>query len=83
MVGFLEASLKLLRLSPQHAAPPVPGQAAFSQGALEARALPGDRVMIERWGVRRSPVPLLPFPLVREESFRVLGCSGGSVRGRG
>ena len=41
--------------------------------------------MIERWGLPagRSPLPLLLSPLVREESFRVLGCSGGSGRGRG
>jgi hypothetical protein len=41
--------------------------------------------MIERWGLPggRSPVPLLLSPLVREESFRVLGCSGGLERGRG
>jgi hypothetical protein len=41
--------------------------------------------MIQRWGLPagRSPVPLLPSPLVREESFRVLGCSGGLERGRG
>ena len=41
--------------------------------------------MMGQWGLPpdRSPVPLLLFPLVREESFRVLGCSGGLERGRG
>jgi hypothetical protein len=45
----------------------------------------GVRVMIRRWGLPegRSQVPLLLSPLVREESFRVLGCSGGLERGRG
>jgi hypothetical protein len=41
--------------------------------------------MMERWGLPagRGPVPLLLSPLVREESFRVSGCSGGLERGRG
>lgn len=49
-----------------------------------AMMLPGVRVMIERWGLPgcRSPVPLLLSPLVQEEPFRVLGCSGGLMSGR-
>ena len=41
--------------------------------------------MMGPWGLpaARSPVPLLLSPPVREESFRVLGCSGGWGRGRG
>jgi len=60
-------------------------QASCDSLALEVWALPGVHVMIERWGLPggRSPVPLLVSPLVREESFRVLGCSGGLERGRG
>ena len=60
-------------------------QASCDWLALEVRALPGIRVMIERWGLPggRSPVPLLLSPLVREESFRVPSCSGGLERGRG
>ena len=50
-----------------------------------AMMLPRVRVMMERWGLPggRSPVPLLLSPPVREESFRVSGCSGGLERGRG
>jgi len=46
-------------------------------------ALPGVRMMIERWGLPGGRSPVLLSPLVREESFRALGCSGGLERGRG
>ncbi len=39
--------------------------------------------MMERWGLPGGRSPVLLSPLVREESFRVLGCSGGLERGRG
>ena len=76
---------------------PMTNDAAHGQDALVAGAggslacprlpglwaLLGVRVMIERWGLPGGRSPVLLSPLVREESFRVLGCSGGLERGRG